>query len=327
MKKNKVSAILSVALGGIILTACTSPDYKVKFSENWYLDTSYTIRPSVQETLVYDVAFEALSNADTSSRAVIYGKGVYSTTLTSEYSETYGENVYRYTTNLEIPVTFECKTSGEISEKFTDVVTSEVLFTSAIQGLRPIYSKKTAISHSPTSVDSPVNLAGCYTYYNYTVEVNYNDDLSGKAVLTNHLKEDTQKTYNFTQSDEKYSTLDNEQLLLALRGISNLSSQKFNVFNSSWGKSLLVNITANTSDSDEFTFKRNGEDYKATIKYTPVELQLGVENSGSTQTVWLANTTELNNNIYRNVILYMEMPVYYSLGTFQYKLTQANFIA
>ena len=330
MNKKKASAILSVALGGIMLTACASPDYRVKFSENWYLDTISDIQSSVQETLVYDVNFEPSANADNSSRAVLYGKGVYTTTLKSEYSETYQSDVYRYTTRLEIPVTFECKTSGEISEQFVDVVTSEVLFTSAMQGLKPISSIKTTNSHSPTIKDAPIDLSECYTHYNYTVEVNYNSDLSGKAVITDHLKETDEKTnpktYNFEESNDNYSTVDNEQLLFALRGINKLSSQKFNVFNSAWGKSLLVNITANTAESDEFSFKRNGEDYKATIKYTPVNLQLAVENSGGAQTVWIANTTELNNNIYRNVILYMEMPIYYSFGSFQYKLVQADFI-
>ena len=326
MNKKKTSAILSIALGGIMLTACTSPDYKVKFSENWYLDTTYDIQSNVQETLVYDVNVEAGSNADSSSRAVLYGKGVYSTTLKSEYSQELNTNIYRYSTRLEIPVTFECKATGEISEKFEDVVTTEVLFTSATQGFKPISSTKTSVSHSPTSVDSPSTLEGCYTYYNYTVATVYNDDKTGTAVITNHLQDDAQKSYSFKETDDKYSTLDNEQLLFALRGISKPASQKFNVFNSSWGKTLLVNLTAGTASSDEFSFKRNGEDFTATIKYTPIELQLGVKNSGSIQKVWVANTTELNNNLYRNVILYMEMPIYYSFGTLQYKLAQANFI-
>lgn len=326
MNKKKISAIFSVALSGILLSACTNPDYKVKFSENWYLDTTYDIQSTAQETLVYDVNFEESTSADTSSRAIIYGKGVYTTSLQTEYSETYGSYIYRYSTRLEIPVTYECKSTGEISEQFNDVVTTEVLFTSAMQGFKPISSTKTTISHSPTSTDEPSSLENCYVYYNYTVDVTYNDDNTGSAVLTNHLNENAQKTYSFKEVDEKYSTIDNEQLLFALRGISKPSTQKFNVFNSSWGKSLLVNLTAGTSNSDEFTFTRNGESVTATIKYTPIELQLAVKNSGAVQTVWVANTTELNNNLYRNVILYMEMPIYYSFGTFQYKLTQANFI-
>ena len=326
MNKKKLSAILSVALGGIMLTSCTNPDYKVKFAENWYLDTTYDIQTSAQETLVYDVNFEPSSNSDTENLAVLYGKGVYTTVLKSEYSETHGGNIYRYSTRLEIPVTFECKASGEISEKFTDVVTSEVVFTSAMQGLKPISSTKTTESHSPTTNSSPTKLENCYTYYNYTLDVNYNDDLTGSAVTTNHLQNDEKKTYTFEQADDKYSTVDNEQLLLAIRGISKLESQKFNVFNSSWKKSLLVNLTASTSESEEFKFKRNGEDFTATIKYTPIEIQLAVKNSGSIQKVWVANTTEINNNLHRNVILYMEMPIYYSYGTLQYKLVQADFI-
>lgn len=326
MKKQKLFSIASVAISGILLASCTSMNYKVKFSENWYLDTIYDIQPNAQETLVYDVHFEASANADTAHRAIVYDKGIYTTTLKSEYSEIHGGNIYRYTTRLEIPVTYECKATGEISEKFTDVVTSEVLFTSAMQGLKPISSTKTAISHSPTTVDEPTSLQGCYSYYNYTVDVTYDENSNGTGVLTNHLKENAKKNYTFESADKDYTTLDNEQLLLAIRGISKISSQKFSVFNSSWGSSLLVSVTAESASSDEFTFKKNGEDFKATINYTPVTLKLDVSNSGGAQTVWIANTTELNNNVYRNVILYMEMPVFYSYGTFQYKLSQASFI-
>ncbi len=326
MNKKKLCSLASVALGGVLFASCANINYKVKFSENWYLDTTYDIQSNAQETLVYDVHFEPSSNADTEHRAIVYDKGVYTTTLQSEYSEQYGGNIYRYTTRLEIPVTFECKATGEISEKFTDVVTSEVLFTSAMQGLKPISSTKTSISHSPTTIDEPTSLEGCYTHYHYTVDVTYDENLNGSGVLTNHLNDDAKKNYAFESADEDYTTLDNEQLLLALRGISKLSAQKFSVFNSSWGKSLLVSLTATSSTSDEFTFKRNGENFKATINYTPVTLQLDVSNSGGAQTVWIANTTELNNNVYRNVILYMEMPVFYSYGSFQYKLSQATFM-
>ena len=326
MNKKKLLSIGSIALGAVLLASCANTNYKVKFSENWYLDTTYDIRADATETLVYEVGFAAGANADTQYRALNYGKGTYTTTLKSEYSESEGAYIYRYTTKLEIPVSFECKTTGEISETMTDTVTSEVLFKSAMQGLKPISSTKTFVNHSPTTVDEPTALEQCYTYYHYTVDTTYDENLNGTSVQTNHLKDDEKTTTNFESANDDYSTLDNEQLLFAIRGINSLSSQKFNVYNNSWKVSQLVALTASSASSDEFTFKKGETETKATISYTPVTLKLDVGNSGAEQTVWVSSTTELNNNVYRNVILYMEMPLFYTYGTFEYKLVQANFI-
>ncbi len=326
MNKKKFLSIGSIALGAVLLASCGNINYKVKFSENWNLDTTQEIQANAVETLVYDVNFTGSSNADTQYRRLDYGKGSYVTTLKSEYSDAESAYIYRYTTKLEIPVTFECKSTGEVSETMTDTVTSEVLFKSAQQGLKPISSTKTVVSHSPTTVDQPTSLAECFVYYNYSVETTYDEDLSGTSVLTNHLKENAKATTKFENADDDYNTLDNEQLLFAIRGITSLSSQKFNVYNASWRVSQLVALTASSADSDEFTFKKGETEFKATIEYVPVTLKLDVKNSGSEQTVWIAKTTELLNNVHRNVILHMEMPLSYTYGTLEYDLVQANFI-
>lgn len=326
MNKKKFLSIGSFALGAIFLTSCANTNYKVKFSENWYLDTTYDVQSTATETLVYDVTFDKGSNAETAYRAIYYDKGVYTTVLKAVFSETENGYIYSYTTNLEIPVSFECKATGEISEKFTDVVTAEVTFKSAKQGLKPLTSKKTIVSHSPTTIDQPTELTQCYSFYNYTVETTYDEDLNGTSVQTNHLKGDEKITTNFESADEDYTTLDNEQLLFALRGMSAISSSKFNVYNNSWKTSQLVSVTADTASSEEFTFKKGETETKATISYLPVSLKLDVNDSGSEQSVWIAKMGELNNNVYRNVILRMEMPLFYTYGSLVYTLTQANFI-
>ena len=179
------------------------------------------------------------------------------------------------------------------------------------------------MSHSPTTTDNPQSLEACYGTYNYTVSTVYNEDLSGTSKTIDHTKEENNESeVNFKPANDKYTTLDNEYLLLAIRGIEKLGSQKFNIYNSSWKTSQLVSLTASSDDSDEFTINET----KRTMSYIPVTIKLDVKNSGSEQTIWVAQTTDITNNVNRNVILYMEMPVYYSYGKFQYTLTSAQYL-
>ena len=334
MNSKKKTAVLAGLMSAILFTACTSPSNKVKFSENWYNDTTSDIKANSSETLTYSVGFTAQSNSDTQYRALRYNQGAYTTELVSVYSEELQTYLYRYSTSLSISGEHECKTTGEILN-FTDTVTSEVLFTSAMQGLKPISSKKTLLSHTPSTNSSPMTLAECYAKYNYTVETTYDENLNGTSVQTLYheakdentpAKDPTVTTTNFTAKDDSYTTLDNEQLFLAIRGITTFSSQKFNVYNNSWKRSQLVGLTAQSETSDEFTLKINGEDKKVTIAYTPITIGIQEKNSGSDQTVWVAKTTDRTNNLYRNVILSFSVPLYSAYGTFEYKLVEANFI-
>ena len=334
MNTKKKTAVLASLMSAILFTACTSPSNKVKFSENWYNDTTSDIKANISETLTYSVGFTAQSNADTQYRALRYNQGTYTTELVSVYSEELQTYLYRYSTELSISGEHECKTTGEIFN-FTDLVTSEVVFTSAMQGLKPVSSKKTLLSHTPSTNTTPTTLAECYAKYNYTVETTYDENLNGTSVQTIYYdakdentpaQEPSVTTTNFTAKDDSYTTLDNEQLLLAVRGITTFSSQKFNVYNNSWKRSQLVGLSAQSETSDEFTLKINGEDKKVTIAYTPITLAIQEKNSGSSQTVWVAKTTERTNNVYRNVVLSFSVPLYSAYGTFEYKLVEANFI-
>lgn len=326
MQSKKKLALIAGLTGVMLFSACTSPSNKVKFNENWHLDTTFDIKANLSETLVYSVNFEASANADNEARGLRYNQGTYTTELVSEYSESLQAYVYRYSTTLSISGEHECKTTGEILN-FTDSVISEVFFTSAKQGLKPLSSKKTILSHTPTTTISPTELNMCYTKYNYSVETTYNEDFSGSSVQTVYYddKDPVSKTTAFTPKDEDYTTVDNEQLLLAIRGMNSYSS-KFNVYNNSWKRSQLVALSAGSETSEEFSFKMNGEDKKATIAYVPVTLGIQEKNSGSDQTVWIAKTTERTNNTYRNVILQFSVPLYSAYGTFTYKLVEANFI-
>ena len=318
----KLLSLCALLLCATTFASCTKTDNKVIFNENWLLDTTTTADVGAKETLTYSVTFEQGSNANNEYRSVSYGTGTYTTTLQTQLSENGNDVLYCYTTTLEIPVAYKHFATGGVFNA-TDVVTTKSVFHRKEKGLSPISSTKTVMSHSPTTADNPHSLEACYGTYNYTVSTVYNEDLSGTSKTIDHTKEENNESeVNFKPANDKYTTLDNEYLLLAIRGIEKLGSQKFNIYNSSWKTSQLVSLTASSDDSDEFTINET----KRTMSYIPVTIKLDVKNSGSEQTIWVAQTTDITNNVNRNVILYMEMPVYYSYGTFQYTLTSAQYM-
>ena len=327
MNKKKILALGAVAMSAMLFASCTSPSKKVKFSENWYLDTTYDIKANIEETLTYSVAFEAESNADTEYRALRYNPGVYTTTLTSEFSDTLNAYVYRYTTTLEISGEHECKTSGEI-QSFSDTVVSNVVFTSAMQGLKPISSEKTFSSHTPTNIIQPTSVKECYTKQDYSVKTTYDEELNGTSVQTVYTEGQEPKVTktNFEVKDKDYTTLDNEQLLFAIRGMGSYSAQQFNVYNNAWKRSQLISLSVAAEESEEFSFEINGENKTATIAYVPVMLGIQEKNPGTAQEFWIAKTTDRTNNTYRNVVLKLSIPLNNAFGTFEYNLVKANFI-
>ena len=327
MKKKKLLALGATVMSAMLFASCATPSQKVKFSENWYSDTTYDIKSGVTETLEYAVSFEAKSGANTEYRALRYNPGTYTTTLVSEYSNTLETLVYRYTTSFEISGEHECKSTAEI-KNFTDTITSEVVFTSAIQGLKPISSVKTISSHTPTVISQPLSISECYTKYDYKVETTYDEGLNGTSVQTIYLegKDPHVTTTNFTAKDANFTVLDNEQLLFALRGMSSYSTQKFNVYNNSWKRSQLITLGTEEEASEEFTFEMNGASKKATIAYVPLTLTMQEKNSASPQTIWIAKTNDRTNNTYRNVILKFSIPLNNAFGILEYKLTKASFI-
>ena len=130
--------------------------------------------------------------------------------------------------------------------------------------------------------------------------------------------------------DEKYTYLDNEQLLFALRGLDQKSSPSFYVYAPFSNKVQTIYARFDALTTGE-TFSFNTEDGKGAdtlraISYYPVTLGIDEKNSGSTQTVWLAERTNASNNEYRNVILSMKVTLAYNVGTLHYSLQSADFI-
>lgn len=325
MKTKKLIPLLALALCATTLAGCTNTDQRLTFSSYWNL-SSVVADTSVHETLAYDVTFNAADGISSLiDYELSYTNGTYTTELKNEIID--GQSIYVYKTELQIDVTYTFKgESNPTPTSFRDVITTEAKFLNAANSLRPLSSTKTVVSHSPSMGTEHTSLAECYTPYEYTVTTTYHEDGSkGSCTITSDNGSDDPHDFEI---DDKYTYLDNEELLFALRGIpASTSSAKAYTYNPYVERVQTVNISFSTDESDDFSFYKNQSSEKetATITYRPVSIVLNEKYPGEKQTIWYAKTTDPNNNTYRNVMLYLETPLAYSLGSLVYKLNSTSY--
>ncbi len=314
MKAKKLVLGLAAVLAFSSLAACTDNDKSIPFSDYWKLDS--LTADKVDETLVYKVAYEKGTGVDTLGYTLTYGEGTYTTHLKTH------EDGYLYTTALTMPVSYEY--AGEKTEVMTDSVTTEVRFKGSNFSLRPISSTKTVVSHSPSS--SATSLNSCYTEYNYTVTTKYEENYTATSSVVYQKTKDseahTAPTSTFEYAKGKYSYLDNELLLIALRAISsdstNCSAKVYNPFLNIQQK---VDFSFAEGTSAKFTYKQNEIESTKDVAYRPISITIDSKTPGATQTAWIATTTNAHNNTNRNRLLRLETPLSYSIGTLVYTLT------
>ena len=326
MKAKKLLPLLALVMGLSAFGGCTNADQKVNFGNFWnenVLDTSATI----DETLVYDVAFDA-SETSLVEYKLNYTDGKYTTNLTSATEN--GKTVYTYTTQLNITAHY---TLNEETKSFNDSVTSTVKFLSGEYGFQPISSEKDINGTTP-SATTPEKVDGCYRQFHYTVKTTYNDDCSEgtttvtKLPLEGETGEAKSSDDTFEIEQKKYGYLDNEQVLLALRGVRNTTtSAKLLVYSPFSLAVQKVSYAFTAEASKEFSFYKNGsaELVKSTITYRPVTVVLDEKNPGATQTAWIEKPADTSKNTNRNVMLRLETPLSYGLGTLIYTLNSVSY--
>ncbi len=312
-----MTLLLAALLSATTFAACTDSDKKMDFKNYWKL-SSITEGEKVDETLVYGVTFEEGTGLQSLGYTLFYGEGSYTTVLKNGDDPTQ----YTYTTELTIPVTY---TLGDATETFEDKVTTNVSFLDAGNALRPISSTKRVISHTPaSSLSSPTELNGCYTSYDYTVVTTYTEEGKGSSTITGGGENgESVTTPSFKYGKGDYSYLDNEQLLLALRAVgADVSSGTVETYNPFLEKTQKVKLAFDTKTSGEFTHTVNGEALASkNIAYRQATIVLDSKTPGATQTAWIASTMDdSNKNTHRNVMLYLETPLSYSMGTLKYTL-------
>lgn len=330
--KKFIVACLAVALPAALFAACTGGMASLTLSSNWYANTSSSISAATHEELTYLVRYEAEEDG-----YVAYADGSYKTKLTAEtISLANGENELCYHLNavLDIPVTFTV--DGE-SETFTDRVVSDVWFRDVRHELRPVRSEKSVLTHTPASDQTPASLEEAYFAYDYTFTAEYDIDCTSAEVAIvyrtvegeDEAQEDAEPvTETMTVAlDGSGTYFDNEQLLFGLRAVDLSAGASFRSVNPVKRVQETVGVTTEPIPSSEtLRFSLNGgEAEEREISAISFSIGYSGANSGLSQSLVYAVTTDASANTYRNVLLRMDVPVLHSLGTLRYSLTEATF--
>ena len=317
MKTKKILPAFALILALSALAGCSGD--KTVALDNYWDYNSLTEKNALDETLVYNVTFDAGAGLELVNYQLDYKNGVYTTTVKSGTHD--GKNVYTFTTQLTIDAVY---TLGEQTKTYTDTVTTETVFYDVENFLQPISSVKTIISHSPKNGDSFASVEDCAYPVDQKIETVYEGKKGTCTRTDNLLKEDEQsKPHSFTM-DEKYTYLDNEQLLFAIRGFSpsttSATVKTYTPFVRNQQKVKFTFAEVDEEEAKKFTISENGgEATQKTISYRTANIVLDEVNPGGTQIAWLA-TGASDKNAYRNVVLRLETPLSYSLGTLYYDL-------
>ena len=327
-------------LSTLMVTACSASNTKPSFYPNWQSNTLKETK-STTETLIYDVTFDATSFLKQAYFSVEYcGKdnatpGTYTTTL-----ESLDNGTYKYTTDLSVPVTFTMTSDNSVFAEFTDSVHTETIFKQAGSYLQPISSLKQVHCYSARNVAAE-KLEDTYTEYHYEFLTTYNDNLTEGTLLRTDKTSDprtllsvskypdgtAESTFEIDQKKNLY--LDNEQLIFALRTLTNkalASSHTFNVYNASMLAMEKVTTSHVADAKTSFEFSVNGGEVAShTIDHTKVTMKINGKNATLSQELWYAQTTNSTVNTYRNVLLQMTTEIHFGIGSLTYKLRSANF--
>ncbi len=357
-----LAALLALTL--VLLTGCSQAVYAT-VSPAWQTNTEYD--EDFAETLTYSLSYTSSYEAnDTGWRVEIdQANSYYTVTVTAEesYAATDGTrhwNVYHLHSELVISATYayyysdgtqrEIVSFGGDSGTEPDRIVTDVWFHSLAapssnesqHSLEPIYSERTVLSHTPTSMTSD-NVS----WFSYTSAISY-DAAGENATLTftdnwGALSEEDRTVsdyvYKYSITSEpsemsglrnSYSAFDNEQLIFIARGLSYSAStsESIVVLSETAGAqtvavscqdradtscSFLLSST-NASTGTTTVTRLSGTDiYAAQVSFSLTNAGYA---SGAARTVYYAQESG-----YYNAPLRMEIPFTYSAGTITYTLT------
>lgn len=315
LKNTKKSIILAAVLFACSAFSACANNEQVAFYPYWQKDVSLT-QYSLHEELVYDVTFTPETYTSERNYTLQYKDGSYTTslTLTAEGQSLY----YVYRTELHITAEY---TYQQETKSCVDQIISEVKC-KADSTLHPVSSKKSIKSSSPKNA-AVSSVDQCFNYYEYEIVTEYNANCSsGTSTVTQKDKESVTKKFSIDKS--KYNYIDNEQLLFAIRGLDPTANNtpSIQAYAPFVHQVQLLDVQFNTVKGADFTFSLNGVEEARTVQYYPVSIKINSKYPGATQVAWIASQKSPS---FRNVVLKLETPLAYNLGTLTYTLKSASF--
>ncbi len=297
---------------------------KLGFSPNWYQDNTVENVLGKDETLVYEVTFRPAETDD--GVRVNYGTGSYVTTLTAENYSTESETVQAYHFHSRFDISGYYERGSERGEAFDDSMESDVWFTRTSEGFRPLKSQKTVHATVPYSEQGSDEWS---TPYVFTYDMNYATDVSEVEYKLDITLPEAHKrtTEGKIELDNDYSVLDNEQIVMGLRGLSLSASNTnyaFETVDPQTQQAVSVN-TAAEAQTTAVSFTLGDEKVETTLDAIQFTCTYASSHSGPSRKFLYAARTDESTYRYRSVLLSFENPVMYNLGTMTYTLKKATF--
>ena len=307
-------------------------EYEIKFTEG--SNTSYQVKYNTA-TATYSTSFYMLAEYDWKSATI-----VEEYRSTEEESDT--EPVYVYETSLTISGSYEMRAGGA-KKNFTDELVTKSYFRPAGKNLQPVYSYQKVKNTSPATLTAS-NINSAFIDVDEEYETFYNKQCSQatvvKTVAGKHEKEIKKIGLNTS-----YSNFDNSQLRAAIRAftLSGGASRTFYVVTPQNGN--LQSVTASVANAAELDSEKDQtiidaldnapdnyiffdgtvadkkEDEKdRNYRYSAVSLSINASLKGTSPALWYTTVENNDLNSTRCVLLKMNTPLSFGLGTLSYTL-------
>ncbi len=325
MKKSRIAGLL-LFVPLALLSACGGA-IPLSFEANWYRDTTVSGVENTYEQLEYAVSFTQ-PESPAGPLTADYN-GTFVTTLRQETITLGVGQQGGYVFETELNVEAEFKLGDKSSGVLTDYAKTHVEFLSVRDRLRPVKSHTEVKCNAPLA--NPSSIEDAYYEYDYSYDIQYDDGLTvAKVTYTDkkNAENSSEKEYELPDSG---TYLDNEELLIALRGLTPSVNLSFSTLNTVMGsvQSVALRDVTETQVPVDFTA---GDTQVKSDSFDAYSFSIGFSSSnaaiGQSKTVVVAKKTEnASANLYHNVIVSMSVPVLQSLGTMEYTLKKATFTA
>lgn len=316
--------------------------YSIDFTEG--SNNSYKVSYNCSSA-TYTTEFYMLAAYDWASENIIEE-------YRAEESDT--EPVYVYKSSLNLSGYYQIKPNGATKE-FEDELTTVSYFRPAGKNLQPVYSYQKIKNTSPASL-STGSIGETYVELDETYETFYNKRCSQATVVKTVTKSGKTEKKKIGLSGE-YSNFDNSQLRAAIRSftLSGGATRTFRVLTPQNGslQSVSASVTspveldpASTDDKlkvinqkiitalngapDSYIFfdgeiadKKEGEEDR-NYRYNAVTLSINASLQGASPVLWYTTVENTNLNSTRCVLLRVNTPLSFGLGTLSYTLNSLS---
>ncbi len=339
----KLLSILAISLSLILIAGCSQTP-SMSLSGSYFLENRDNKGvANIDETVNYAITFTEAELDKREGITISLKSGSYSTHLTkSKYNDI---DCYLLTTVLKTSLTYLIDTitaNGEIETVETEVYNDEIItkayFLGVNNDLRALYSERVVKAHSPLYQNDVYTVNS----YAYTLKTTYEDDnctvnfekTEGEFSLT-----DGNKVYKDYDKDVNY--FDNEVMLFMPRAINltENTSFAFNSIDALSGVNRSMQLYSDTTTKTQLLefdpskaasetvythdYFRNGYKLPRAFYCRVVNFSATGTFSGSPIKCWYATVDEKAE---RSRLIKMQVTMPYSMGTFNYVVTDATVV-